>query len=1204
MESTIIFPSPNWFKSSVLAVSSDGWLVYGGPTTSLCILRPLKNVSNSEQCYQTAHLSRAHGEKIICVTISPEWPEKRSIVTGSPDGVVKQWSLTEVNKSIRIKFDQSHEIHKNENEEVVGVGYSNENIVITVGSFGNMTLWDTTSNVVKMFDKFLKNFKPTCLACSPHLLLNVAVGTKQGIIFVLDLNGKGKILYKVRGQNEETINVSWCPQYEVHVKKTLDVTEVKSNLVDRLAKIRLEGTDEKLNKSGLAKDLPDDSFNDSIVQEDDMFDIYKDHEEDEFGHKKYKPEIIRVRCHEEKKEDSDFLADCLKLKKDLLDRKNAPEESIESLVNALDNAHVDDSNSEAKSEEGSDTAEVNKENSADTVAVEERGCHTHKHLLASIGKLGSVRIWSKTGKLVGSCAVTTSNSKNFKTKIPGWATLNWYRPNMLLIADGKSQLLTCNPLKVDSKNKLHWTVEHALHKRGLHCIATNAPRLIKVTDSNRKTDGAKSKCENIIEDLDENFKDCVIWTTAQDRSIVCYSVEKHECIAMYNSCGGYVYCIDPCPYDARQYALSMGDGAVRVWETDTIEDDNTKLSNGKVRMYWQNVQGKVLTIAWHPTRENILAFATAESRIGLIDTGGKSDKAARLLHVALRGGIYSLCWGKDDNLYACGGGELVQYATRSTEETTSINVEVEGIKWNLSFVSFDVRGILVGSLVGGIAILDPDTHQLVVATFVFSKIIHNMQWHPQQTSSSSEDSPYQNLIAVSSLDKQHTVAILEYKENIEGGPKLQLSKMLSGHKGPVLNVVWNPHLEQYLLSSAQDATVRVWDVVAGVCTHIFGGHSYSSIGVAWSSFPELSTTVLSGGADYNVRLWDCKDFPADTFEEIKHDYTIKEKKEKKKKKANKTEEEETSQEVDNTATILTQDNIVKGQKKFLLTTIGRQMYPLNAVKLSKLAKQMLRSDILNTDKEDLGCRDDFIKIFGNTNDINAVLDMEMENHLAEERLSSWIILSVIRGDMAGMVEFATKRDLLCPFLVSLAPCVSFKYWKDTMQLYLAQIDRKVAKGEADKITGGLDFGGVIYRKVCLLLSVHDVKGAVNVLTEARLFQAAYVLSRTRHMDSIAEETLKKWAVDSYENGMYPLAAFCYIALCDPNQAAIVLSKINSEEYLSLAAHLAKIAGQSTFAEHIDDKLQQIHNGENGKTENLKPLPTRAELVIEKDAKEN
>lgn len=62
-------------------------------------------------------------------------------------------------------------------------------------------------------------------------------------------------------------------------------------------------------------------------------------------------------------------------------------------------------------------------------------------------------------------------------------------------------------------------------------------------------------------------------------------------------------------------AVAVGDGAIRVWEADTASGDEHALAPGHVTAYWQGVQGKVLTVAWHPTKENLLAFATAEARV-------------------------------------------------------------------------------------------------------------------------------------------------------------------------------------------------------------------------------------------------------------------------------------------------------------------------------------------------------------------------------------------------------------------------------------------------------------------------------------------------------------------------------------------------------------------------------------------------------------
>lgn len=66
MEECILFPSPNWFQASGLSVSKDGWLIYGGPSKSLCVLEPFPhNYTGIVQgdCYRAHVLHRAHAEK-------------------------------------------------------------------------------------------------------------------------------------------------------------------------------------------------------------------------------------------------------------------------------------------------------------------------------------------------------------------------------------------------------------------------------------------------------------------------------------------------------------------------------------------------------------------------------------------------------------------------------------------------------------------------------------------------------------------------------------------------------------------------------------------------------------------------------------------------------------------------------------------------------------------------------------------------------------------------------------------------------------------------------------------------------------------------------------------------------------------------------------------------------------------------------------
>ncbi|CAH0397346.1 unnamed protein product [Chilo suppressalis] len=1207
MDETIIVPSPNWFQVSGLAVAKDGWLIYGGPSKSLCILVPIPKEYDSvivgSQKYHAHVVNRAHMEKIVSVDICPGWPEKRSVLTGSADGSVKQWNLEQLQLCHKMKPSHSHEVHSREKEEIAGVGYSNELYAITVGCFGNIVKWNLNSNVVNNFNH-LRNFKPVCMSCSPHIPLNVAVGTKQGVVFVLDLNGPGKIIYKVRGQDDEIANLSWCPQYEVSLKKVLKESERRASLtntneVDGVVK----NNEEELDASGCGKKLPEDSFDESlvVVPEDDMFDIYKDHEADEFGHKKYQPEEILVKVHSGSNEQDDYLSECLKLKEVIIKRKTQADASIQSLVDTLDKTHVDSSKVEnlpgsTTNCSESETQDLNE----DTEASE----HIHKHLLATISKYGGVRIWSKTGKLIGSCAVSNTSNKQSKAKLPFWPTLLWYKSDVLLLADGKNNLLGCNPIKLDCKNKLDWNVVHALHKRGIYSITSNAPRVQSGTEAN---------------------DDWHVWTTSQERIIVQYSLNKREKVAIHPTCGGFIYTVLPCPYDAGKVAISAGDGAIRIWNASITGEDDAKLQDNQVTCYWQNVLGKVLVAAWHPTKENLLAFATAESRVGLIDTSGRTERPAKALVPALRGPVYSISWGERNELYACAAGELVVYDTDNLyDPPRQVKVVVECQAREVSCVRWSPRALLCGTNAGAVAALTHYTpHALLAATHVYNKMIYMVEWHPQQTSSSSEESPFKNLIAVCSMDKQNTIVILDYIEKEDGSKHLQTWKTLSGHRLPVFQVNWNPHRDGQLLSTSQDCTVRVWDASSGECTSIFAGHGASSLCGAWIAFPALAGAALSGGSDCCLRLWAAPQHAAGLYDANLHD--VAPKKDKKKNKKNKEkkakkeeaadkEEEEAVTDEGNETEAASEASKVKAPKKFLLPTIFKQTAchcKIPGVKLM-LQKYLEKTSAdksgdfkANVEGEfDL----DFIKMFGTINEVNELLDNEMNRHEERGNTEAWALLCMFRGQVDKMIQFASQRDLLCPFLLSLAPCVSFKYWKDATQLYVAQIDRLVAKGEAEKLYEDRKYGGPIYRKVATLLSIHDVKSALAVLVEADLYKEAYILCRTRYMDSIAEQTLQQWASYCVKTGTFVMAAVCYIALGELSQAAASLGKLNDQDSLKLAADIAKIIGHNIFAEHVIEKREIIKNSIDivDKTEEiLKELPSRMEALLSNgDKKQN
>uniref|UniRef100_A0A8C1K086 Transcription initiation factor TFIID subunit 5 n=1 Tax=Cyprinus carpio TaxID=7962 RepID=A0A8C1K086_CYPCA len=77
------------------------------------------------------------------------------------------------------------------------------------------------------------------------------------------------------------------------------------------------------------------------------------------------------------------------------------------------------------------------------------------------------------------------------------------------------------------------------------------------------------------------------------------------------------------------------------------------------------------------------------------------------------------------------------------------------------------------------------------------------------------------------------------------------SKILYGHSGPVYGVSFSPD-RNYLLSSSEDGTVRLWSLLTFTCLVGYKGHNYP----VWDTqFSPFGYYFVSGGHDRVARLW-------------------------------------------------------------------------------------------------------------------------------------------------------------------------------------------------------------------------------------------------------------------------------------------------------------------------------------------------------------
>lgn len=77
----------------------------------------------------------------------------------------------------------------------------------------------------------------------------------------------------------------------------------------------------------------------------------------------------------------------------------------------------------------------------------------------------------------------------------------------------------------------------------------------------------------------------------------------------------------------------------------------------------------------------------------------------------------------------------------------------------------------------------------------------------------------------------------------DGNIGLSSWKKLTGHKGAVLRVAWNPHRDGILLSSSQDCTVRVREYY--ILTHYADARRFASLWSLVTVSATLATATIS-----------------------------------------------------------------------------------------------------------------------------------------------------------------------------------------------------------------------------------------------------------------------------------------------------------------------------------------------------------------------
>ena len=507
-------------------------------------------------------------------------------------------------------------------------------------------------------------------------------------------------------------------------------------------------------------------------------------------------------------------------------------------------------------------------------------------LIAISSREKTISIWStKTGRQL--VALRLPGTGGGRNKGPSdkmtFTTCYWRKRNLLLSSGAHGELFEWNLDRLIKR-----TADGILRSEG------NGPEVNVIHREHAKTLYSISSTGSSIQ------------TSGQDRSVVSFSRDMQTLDFNLPTFAAWVYALAPNNVDPTIIAMGAGDGQIRIWKTASAK------AKFEVNIIWQKLNSaKVTSLAWHPDKDNIIAFGTDEGRVGTVDAFSSRSIPA-FCDFKHRSTVYNLCWGppvfeKKEKackgsimqlfadtkcLYSCGDGQVMMHSARQEDKTINVDTIISSTnnfsrkdpsRSDVLFQPNLFEYLVLGSDDGSIEIFKTPNLQILCVLKSFNKLIQSLAWHPLHIGVSSIASSYHLWLATASnehdihvwnLSESLSTLVDDQKETsdekcrektvIEEGESVDQAKpdipvfstptvILSGHHQRVIYLSWSPHEDARLLSVSYDCTAQVWDVSKKEPICNFSGHKGRLFCGLWS--PLDSNVVYTGGEDSTVYGW-------------------------------------------------------------------------------------------------------------------------------------------------------------------------------------------------------------------------------------------------------------------------------------------------------------------------------------------------------------
>ncbi|XP_063698982.1 protein rigor mortis [Culicoides brevitarsis] len=888
------------------------------------------------------------------------------------------------------------------------------------------------------------------------------------------------------------------------------------------------------------------------VEEEDLFDVYQQNDINEFGVQKASnrtfdmDEIVTESKPMENmtEEKFDFAEACQALKQDIMSKKEQKPQTEVNYNDVKDHAKKADTDSfseisdapsrenDFKSVEDEPSLVVNNTKSDDK---------SEEDLILLVSSSLEPRVWiwdTQKGCALDKIQLPGGNYRD-STKIRSF-TAKWLNPFNIITNDQNGNICL-------------WEIE---------CRADEG----KVDIHKAKMEFYSRAVVNIAADTAKQ----TFWAVSIFYNIYQYTVDSRHPTHEFSCLNSNTYKFAINPVDPNVVAFA-GYKKISLLNVSKMNYKYFSFSYMNNKLFSQ-----VLTLAWHPEKENSLAFGTREGQVGLFDSN-KLSQSPITMKPFFSKDVYSVTWGKfrqQDGadlawtLFACGfrgnSAYLAYFPQQGNNKFAA--TEVKNYQ-NVTAVQASGPYLAVGSFDGTIHLAElSDSTLTPFYTFKCgTKLISEFAFSNEK-------------LAVASFDQQVTILTLTSKEHIG-------IQRLEGQTGGVTCVNWNVTDPNTLISTAVDGTLRVWNVKEGKCEAIakFEREVYAA-----NFISKDKDTIIVGGHDFMVTVFDYKKEKIDfsrkpikngqrlpgvtmaTANEIDHGSKLKKEKRRNLEIQKQLEKSVETTEVKENGNVTkdliesmedlkmddeTADKAPKEAKKPKEKTIN-----LNYSSIFFLTPRELNRDPILLLKRLVTAKDDpetrHQKLFSSDPaTVRRLLNEEHSHQIASNAQSvGHLSLPILTMDIKAVILEKISSKTLTEEYIAVAPYISHTFWRNTCLAYAHQCVEQ----------------GLVLKAISYFLCCYEENEAIAVLCQSNHFTEAMAIAKMRKSaeDPIFKEITRKWTSYLEYCGNFEAASIVWMTHGNKKEALKVLERRTnpSEELLDVINKLKN--------EGIDDGLNQ------------------------------